>query len=64
MLAVGFFFVLAGGVLLFAGVIGIFLGQLFEAGSPGQHRPTKKLLVVSAVGLVLFILGLLIAMTG
>ncbi|AEF94825.1 hypothetical protein Desca_1984 [Desulfotomaculum nigrificans CO-1-SRB] len=62
MLAVGFFFVLAGGIILFAGIMKLFLGQMFGPG-PGQYRQTRKWVVVSAVGLICFILGLLMAMT-
>lgn len=62
MLAVSFFFVLAGGSLLFIGLVAIFLYYLGLQGTNQEGR-LKKWLMLASVGLVSLILGLLIAMT-
>lgn len=58
MLAVSFFFVLAGGILLFVGIMGLFLNQL-----TGQRSNQKRWLVLSSGGFICFLLGMLMAMT-
>ncbi|MCL5290423.1 MAG: hypothetical protein ACOY35_06460 [Bacillota bacterium] len=58
MLAVSFFFVLAGSILLFIGIMGLFLGQL-----TGQPANGKKWLFLSSGGFVSLLLGLIMAMT-
>ncbi|MEW6063600.1 hypothetical protein P378_15870 [Desulforamulus profundi] len=58
MLAVSFFFVLAGGILLFVGIIGLFLNQLTR-----QHANQKKWLFLSSGGFISLLLGMLMAMT-
>ena len=63
MLAVGFFFVLAGGILFSAGIIGVFLQLLFSGGINLGGKPVRKWLGISAAGFLGLMLGLLMAMT-
>ncbi len=64
MVAVSFFFVLTGVIFLFAGLLGLFLQQLFADGKHRWGKQSKKWLVIAGVGLLGLVLGLLMAMTG
>lgn len=58
MLAVSFFFVLAGVILLCTGTVGLFVNLL------GKHQMgNKRYLLLAGGGLISVILGLLMAMT-
>lgn len=63
MLAVSFFFVLAGGILFSAGIVGVFLQLLFSGSINLGSKPVRKWLGVSAAGFLALVLGLLMAMT-
>ncbi|WP_198006936.1 hypothetical protein [Desulforamulus reducens] len=58
MLAVSFFFVLMGGILIFVGIVGLFLQFLTK-----ENTGRKKWVILWAGGTLSLLLGLLMAMS-
>ncbi|MDO7786515.1 hypothetical protein P6N53_04675 [Desulforamulus aquiferis] len=63
MVAVSFFFVLLGSILLFLGIMGIFFMKVIARDHPWLEKQGQNIKIITAAGIIFLILGLLMATT-